>query len=220
MDLASAIDEVIQRRRTRKYFAPLDQPVKVPDGFTQRVAEAVDMAGWAPFHYPAPEAQRQGVLNAWVPWRCYLLDQANSLQLARHLISHDEQVDEASGVVRMLAAAGALVLVTWLPEQGDKPVIKQRNEEHLAATAAAIQNLLLAGEARELQTYWSSGGALGGDTCFEYCGIPAEQRLLGAIFMFAPETADDCKVCEGKLAARRGAPETWRRWVDLAAKGS
>jgi len=27
-------------------------------------------------------------------------------------------------------------------------------------------------------------------------------------------------VCEGKLAARRGAPETWRRWVDLAAKGS
>ena len=90
------------------------------------------------------------------------------------------------------------------------------NEEHLAGAAAAIQNLLLAGEARDLQTYWSSGGVLAASECFELCGIPAEQKLLGAIFMFPPQPDTNADIHEGKLRNQRGTPDSWRTWVSLS----
>ncbi|NJL48184.1 MAG: hypothetical protein HC929_12750 [Leptolyngbyaceae cyanobacterium SM2_5_2] len=42
-------------------------------------------------------------------------------------------------------------MITWLPdppEQGETPALSENNIEHIAAAAAAVQNLLLAGEAR------------------------------------------------------------------------
>jgi nitroreductase len=89
------------------------------------------------------------------------------------------------------------------------------NEEHLAAAAAATQNLLLAGEARGIQTYWSSGGVLTSSTCFALCGIPRTQKLLGAIFMFPPQTDSTMEIHEGKLHDRRSTPASWSTWLTL-----
>lgn len=210
---ALLIDEVIRRRRTRKFLGSIHNPALIPLGFSQQVEQAIKVAGWAPFHFPAHAQHSRGSLNSCVPWRFYALDQTNGLQLAHCLLAKGEATEQ-SGIIRMLAAAGSVVLVTWLPEPEQEQASKVRNNEHLAAAAAAVQNLLLASEARHIQTYWSSGGVLASTECFAMCQIPAEQQLLGAIFMFPPQ-AENVEAHEGKLRDRRGSVDSWRKWVTV-----
>ncbi|EIJ33564.1 nitroreductase family protein [Thiothrix nivea] len=221
-DAALAVDQVIRSRRTRKVLGHLHAPAHIPHGFREQVEEAVRIAGWAPFHYPANPIHQQDGLDSCVPWRFYALGQAECLTLA-HCLLEDEDgcVDASSTIIRMLAAAGSVVLATWLPEPDNSRKAQQMDEEHLAAAAAAVQNLLLAGEARGIQTYWSSGGVLASSECFDLCNIPLAQKLLGAIFMFPPQTdsnMDNMDVHEGKLRNRRGTPDSWRTWVSLDKK--
>ena len=217
MALALAVDRVIRNRRTRKVLGSLHSPAVIPHGFSEKVDEAIRIAGWAPFHYPANKIHRQTELDSCVPWRFYALDQASCLTLAHCLLEKNAgNVTEDSTIIRMLAAAGSVVLSTWLPEPDHSRKAAHMNEEHLAGAAAAIQNLLLAGEARDLQTYWSSGGVLAASECFELCGIPAEQKLLGAIFMFPPQPDTNADIHEGKLRNQRGTPDSWRTWVSLS----
>jgi nitroreductase len=216
MALALAVDCVIRNRRTRKVLGHLHSPATIPHGFTEKVEEAVRIAGWAPFHFPANKIHRQSELDSCVPWRFYALDQASCLTLAQRLLDNSAgNVTEDSTIIRMLAAAGSVVLSTWLPEPKTTELALHMNEEHLAAASAAVQNLLLAGEARGIQTYWSSGGVLASSQCFDLCNIPTTQKLLGAIFMFPPQTDSSMDVHEGKLRNRRGTPDSWRTWISL-----
>lgn len=215
-DSVLAVDQVIRSRRTRKVLGHLHSPAQIPHGFREQVEEAVRIAGWAPFHYPANKIHQQHTLNSCVPWRFYALAQNECLALAHCLLAKNAgNVTPDASIIRMLAAAGAVVLSTWLPEPETHQQAKQINEEHLAAAAAAVQNLLLAAEARGLQTYWSSGGILASSECFDLCGIPSNQKLLGAIFMFPAQAESNATVYDGKLRNRRGTPDSWRTWVKL-----
>ena len=112
--------------------------------------------------------------------------------------------------------AGALVQVTWFPEQSEE---KSRiNWEHSAAAAAAAQNLLLAAEARGMATYWCTAAPLASEKMFEACGIPATESYLASIFLgrpLSPEREAD-EGFTGKMRARRTAPDgAWARWVKL-----
>ncbi len=217
MALTLEVDRVIRNRRTRKVLGHLHSPAVIPPSFTAKVEEAVRIAGWAPFHYPANKIHRQTELDSCVPWRFYALDQAGCLTLAHCLLEKNSgNVTEDSTIIRMLAASGSVVLSTWLPEPDHSRKAEHMNEEHLAGAAAAVQNLLLAGEARDLQTYWSSGGVLASSECFKLCGIPTEQKLLGAIFMFPPPSDSTADIHEGKLRNQRSTPDSWRTWVSLS----
>lgn len=213
--LESAVDQVIQARKSVKMIGDVDAVLEVPDGFFTEVQEAMKVAGWAPFHFTAHASHLNREMNSPVPWRFYALDQKNCLSLINTLIAHpDLGMDKNAAILRMVAAYGALVLVTWLPEpdSSSSPEEAERralkNEEHVAATAAATQNLLLAATARNIDTYWSSGGALREQACFEICKIPAQERLLGAIFL-APEMSGRDGVRPGKLRDKRGTPDQW-----------
>lgn len=215
------VDSVIQRRKTLKIYGDLHKPVNIPSTLKRDVDQAIQVANWAPFHYPAHKVHRKNGMKSIVPWRFYALDQKACLNLASCLISHKKvKAGKKSKIVRMLAASGSLVLVTWLPEPtagaNDKKLKKiyKRNEEHLAAASAATQNLLLAGEARGLQTYWSSGGILESQECFGLCNILEQERLLGAIFMF-PESSIKHESKAGSLRNKRGDMNTWMSWVDI-----
>lgn len=213
--LTLAVDQVISSRRTRKVLGHLHHPASIPHGFTEQVEQAIKIAGWAPFHYPAHREHRNHTLDSIVPWRFYALDQTMCLTLAEQLLAqHIGNTHENSGIIRMLSAAGAMVMCTWLPEPDANPQALHWNDEHLAAASAAIQNLLLASEARNIQTYWSSGGALNTPECFRLCGIPTTQRFLGAIFMFPP-TLEVAETHDGKLRNQRGTPDSWRTWVTI-----
>lgn len=214
--LTLAVDQVICRRRTRKVLGSLQTPAPIPHGFREQVEEAVRVAGWAPFHYPANRIHHQQGMDSCVPWRFYALDQNACLALAHCLLEKNtSNISEDATIIRMLAAAGSVVLATWLPEPKTTELALHMNEEHLAAAAAAVQNLLLASEARDIQSYWSSGGVLASSECFKLCGIPATQKLLGAVFMFPAPEDSGMEVVDGKLRNRRGPPDSWSAWISL-----
>ncbi len=215
---ATAVDQTIRDRQTVKVLA--DEPVPARD--RRAVVEAlVEAAGWAPFHRPAAAAHRD-VLASPVPWRIYALDAAacRALRVA---------LGEAGGkVAAFLASADALLQVTWLPDPpaagapaeaqsaGAAPGLFEStlaNMEHVAAAAAAVQNVLLAATARGIPTYWSSGGGvLRSADVFARLGIPAGEILLGSVFLFPEDTPAEARALS-KLRETRGAPAGWSRWV-------
>lgn len=219
--LALAIDHIIQARKTVKALGNIRKPSKVPEDFLPRVNDAMCIAGWAPFHYPVHESHCNRTMDSPVPWRFYSLNQHSCLKLANCIIhSSSNNINEHHNIIRMMGACGAMVLVTWLPEPEDSRRAKNQearamiNEEHLAAASAAIQNLLLSAKAREIDTYWSSGGVLKDVECFDLCGIPDQEKLLGAVFML-PELEKEVEVHSGRLRHKRGNTKQWMKWVNV-----
>lgn len=217
-----ALDGIMQSRRTVKALGDIHQPPVVPDDFMPKVKAAIESACWAPFHYPAHEVHTSNRdQNSKVPWRFYPMDQQNALKLAHKVLEHpDLDVEEVSTIIRLMAACGAMVMVTWLPEPDDSiratspTKLTLINEEHVAAAGAATQNLLLAAKARGIDSYWSSGGVLRDWECFEMCGIPIKEKLLGVIFLY-PELPEHIDIRPGKLRNMRGSLEQWTRWIAL-----
>ncbi|GEM_PF-215354 len=219
--LTTAVDQVIQTRKSVKVIGDVDNIPDIPDGFFEEVQAAMKVAGWAPFHYTAHTSHLDRDMDSPVPWRFYALDQKNCLRLIDALMDHPELgLNKNVAILRMIAAYGALVLVTWLPEpetgNSDEEIarIADKNEEHVAATAAATQNLLLAATARGMDSYWSSGGTLRDKVSFEICQIPLQERLLGAVFL-APDMPDREGVRPGKWRDKRGNPEQWMTSVSI-----
>lgn len=207
------LETIIKRRRTEKVLGSVDQPVQVPEEVEQRnralVLEALRTAGWAPFHYP------RGVDGIAEPWRAYFLSHRDCQRLAVEL---RDRFNVTSKEPSLLSGCGAMVLVTWLPESGEEeritPVVAARNEEHLAASSAMVQNLLLLLTALEMGNYWSSGGILRSAELFQRLGISAEEQLLGAIFIEypdAPSPTSDRK----PGAQRRNRGDQWLREVTV-----
>ena len=208
----SQIDTIARRRRTLKLLPNPSTPL--PTGGLERatVDALIAAAGWAPFHRPNAAA-REGQAVAPEPWRFYALDAA----ACRALIGPIGALPKPPGkLTNMLAAADALILATWLPEPSeDEPWEADTfNLEHIAATAAAVQTLLLAATERGIENYWSSGGSLGTAEAFRLLRIPAGELLLGAIFLF-PDPPDDVEAAPGKLRTKRTAPGRWSRWVEV-----
>lgn len=213
---AEVVDAIIRRRETRKVLAVGSSQPQLDSASIQlldeRVKASIAVSGWAPFHY---ERRLDDVAE---PWRYTLLLHPACRQLSAEFEEIFDDIKPGNKLPRMLRACGALVLVTWIPESdtGNEKLI-QVNEEHLAAAAAATQNLLLALEARGLGTYWSSGGVLGSPTCFERYGIRPESRLISAIFvhypgLYAPEA---CEIISGKNREKRS---DWDRWTQVIEK--
>ncbi|ASJ72634.1 nitroreductase family protein [Granulosicoccus antarcticus] len=225
-----AVDRVIRARKTSKLMLEPDNKGESAVVWTEEQAKAlrtmVEGAAWAPFHKRADEqVHRQGVLDSVVPWRFHVLEPAACRSLMQFLQRQsDNQPDSKwsrawqSKIKNMLAACGALVQATWLPDpgaEGQSPELSANNIEHIAASGAAIQNLLLAAEARGWSSYWSSGGILRDEEVFDHLGIGRNEVLLGSLFL-APAVVTDSKLIPGGLRDQRGPVEGWARWVTLA----
>lgn len=209
-------DQAIRQRKTEKVLATHSLSETDISG---TVRELLELAGCAPFHRACEDSHRQGDLNGIEPWRFHVLDAANCRRFVPHLPK-----ENAGKIPAMLAAADALIMATWLPSSGnatpmgDEPgfAVTLTNVEHIAAASAAIQNLLVAATARGIRNYWSSGGVLRLPSVFEQLGIPTNEILLGAIFLF-PQEIGDAELATSKLRELRTSPEHWSRWIQLKA---
>ncbi|MEN1681344.1 MAG: nitroreductase family protein [Planctomycetota bacterium] len=190
---AEVVEAVIRRRRTEKVLLDPDHaepaPVEVVERNAPLVRSAIEAAGWAPFHYP------RGVDGVAEPWRARLIGQEKALETARHL---RDNLADTGKLPMLLAGCNAAVLVTWLPEtDSTEPApeprklqeLRRRDEEHLAAASAFVQNLLLLLTAHGMGTYWSSGGGLRSPEMYTHLGIPAGESFLAAVFIEYPELA-------------------------------
>ncbi|HRF47101.1 MAG TPA: nitroreductase family protein [Anaerolineales bacterium] len=227
-DFVAAVDHVIRERKTLKVLRDpgdcADLPFEVAAQLRAAVRESLEVAGWAPFHKPAhKETHLQGGPASIVPWRFYVLEKPALCALlkrlrAQALANPDSKWSRAweTKITRVIAGTGALVMTTWLPDpgpDGGAPVLNENNQEHIAAASAAIQNLMLAAEARGLQTYWSTGGILNDGEVFDWLGIPRAQKLAGAVFLAPTELPGDAFE-GGSWRDKRGGPAEWSIWVD------
>ncbi|MEO1615476.1 MAG: nitroreductase family protein [Planctomycetota bacterium] len=222
MSNSHSITDIIRERRTEKVLVDVDAPfaINLADAATHQatVVNAVETAGMAPFHFD------RGVDSIAEPWRAYTLTHDAARRLAIHL---RDRMTVRSKEPNLLAGCGALVLVTWLPEAldssyadsaspaGNREKLRARDEEHLAATGAMVQNLLLLLTAAGMGTYWSSGGKLGSPEVFDLLGISPDERLIAAVFIEFPDMA-------GQPATRKTGSQKdkrsgrWFHKVDLA----
>ena len=212
-ELIDAVDANIRNRQTRKVLATdTTQPLidlQSISKMDKKVKQCIDVAGWAPFHY---DRRLDGIAE---PWRCALLLHDACRKLAVDFNDLFENVKPTNKIPKMLMACGALVLVNWIPEEDNSnEKIKQINEEHLAATAAVTQNLILALEARGFGTYWSSGGILGSPTFNEKFEIDPRARLIAALFVNYPGlySPDSCEIIGGKNRTKRSS---WTNWTNV-----
>lgn len=211
---------IIKQRKTSKILA------KAPQFGSRAIAEEVlsqlvEAAAMAPFHYPAAAIHRSNAADSFPePWRIHIVEQPMCHAVRQWLIKRGDM----SKVPEMLAAAGALLQVTWCPNPAEAcfAVSEERrfdptdtNMEHIAATAAAIQNILLCATHLGLLSYWSSGGPLRHEDAFDILGIPKNQILLGAIFLSHDLTASAAlRVIPGKMRDKRSDSRHWVRRVD------
>ena len=212
------VAQIIRDRQTWKVLADPSDPVIYSQETLVRcnaiVKEAIANAGWAPFHYD------RGVDGVAEPWRVHLLGVETCRRVAREFFNWFDDVKPSNKLPSMLSACGTLVLVTWLPqfrntrEQHSDELTpekkRQVDDEHLSATAAMIQNLLVLLTAAGLGTYWSSGGLLASEQAFKHLGISLEERLAGAIFVeFPGGNGPVVDRIEGKNRSRRSNVAAW-----------
>lgn len=223
MRRASMLADLIRERRTFKVLCDSETPVTIGDDDTEKyrpiVLESIRAAGWAPFHYD------RGVDGLVEPWRAHVLWHPECQAIASKFYDWFDDVKPGNKLPAMLSACGALVLVNWIPQFGtgcdlpddSVPPEKQRSvdEEHLAATASMVQNLLLLLTSYGMGTYWSSGGQFRTTDMFGRLGIDTSERLLAAVFVEFPDSnREPIERVPGKLRDRRCPQGRWIRVVD------
>lgn len=205
------LEDAIKSRKTNKVRVDAEHPLPAEGiDLSATIKELIEVSGWAPFHFECHETHR-GDLPGIEPWRFYSIDRKGCRKLLERFQNRNP-LPAPEGLQQMLAAADALVIATWLPDPPEDEVFKgmfkstARNMEHIAAAAAACQNFLLAATARGLNSYWSSGGVLRTPRVFDALGIPTNQILLGALFIFP-----DMEGKAGKNRELRSDPSGWSK---------
>jgi hypothetical protein len=219
------IATVIRQRRTWKLIAhgaEMGGAGASPDAnLCAGVWRAITDAGWAPFHYP------RGCAGIAEPWRVHILWSDTCQEIARQLPTWFADINAQNKLAGLLVACDALLLVTWLPQleaadrvdESSKAKLTQVNEEHLAATSAFVQNLLILLTAQNLISYWSSGSFFREPMMFEKLGIEKQQKLLAAVFVNQQgkmANTSKLQIVPGKLRPQRSAATVWTRETKLA----
>ncbi len=212
--------DAIKHRRTQKVLAKTPWTPSLTDGQREElVQELLTLAAAAPYHYESAAKYRND-LTSGLPFRCYVADAARCRAAVDYAAAQEVQAGKIS---EMLNAAEVLFIVTWLPDTFGEPIVGRepipftgnlRNMEHIAATGAAIQNMLVGATGLGYPNYWSSGGALRFDPMRSHFKVPNEEIILGTLFIFPKDAASRAdEVVPGKLRNKGKEIATWSKKV-------
>jgi nitroreductase len=121
------------------------------------VSELLDLAVLAPNHHDTE------------PWRFWVVGRKTLTALA-----------EATGDRKLLRSHTAIVV--GVKQDPDTQVA----EEDYAATACAIENLMLAARGRGLASFWRTPGVLSRPVVAKILGVPRKVRLIGVVHVGLP----------------------------------
>lgn len=121
------------------------------------VSELLDLAVLAPNHHDT------------APWRFWVVGRRTLTALA-----------EATGDKKLLRSHTAIVV--GVKQDPDAQVA----EEDYAATACAIENLMLAARGRGLASFWRTPGVLSRPVVAKILGVPRKVRLIGVVHVGLP----------------------------------
>ncbi len=167
------LEEAIRQRRTHKFYgggAVSEQTLR----------ELLELAIWAPNH---------GLTE---PWRFTVVpksrfdDMLAAVERAFEQMRKGDDEDAAMRLAfkkrkmaRRLAGAGAVIAVSYR-RTPDRPVV---DREDYAATACAVQNILLGATARDLVGLWSTGKVMSHAEVREFFQQPEDEGQVGVIFL-------------------------------------
>jgi len=168
------VDDAIRSRRSHKLFdgTPVAQQV---------VWDLLDLAIWAPNH-KRTEPWRFAVAHG--PQHLAELADASCAWLLAHVHGPVDAglLGKQHKIREMLGGAAAVIAVAYERSPDDA----QRDREDFAATACAIQNLMLGAVARGLGTLWSTSSALISPDLDGFWQGRAGEVRIGAVVLGRP----------------------------------
>ena len=195
-ELVSVVDRNLRGRCTRKILAGAGTGDR-EQLFLQGLKESIALAGTAPFHYARLKDLPE-------PWRFRVFHGDSLVRVNGQLSDADLLYGR---LTKIFHHVGAVILATWLPETDSERL--SRNWEHSVATGAAVQNLLLASEARGIGSYWCSAPNLGVSEAMKIWGAKEGEELIGVLFMGWPLSPEEEAEFgwSGKMRERRTSPD-------------
>jgi nitroreductase len=173
------LQNIIKNRRSVSW-AKMNGQI-IPDEIINQV---LSLADWAPTHgrtepwrfvvYGGDALKEFGKAHARLYWEHTAEDKRQ--EASREKLEHN--VDKASH------------LVIAVMKRGDNPKIPQLEE--IAATAAAIENVLLGATALGIASFWSSGGMTHTHALKDYLHLAADDVVMGLVYLgFTDEPAKE-----------------------------
>jgi len=162
--------EVTEAIRTRRSVGRLGGDIA-----DDSVVELIELATWAPNHHLTE------------PWRFTVIRGAARERLgelwgaaaaAASGLSADARLEFARRQADKLLRAPLLIVVSTRTDAD--PVVA---EEDFAATAAAVQNLLLAAAARGFGAIWRTGAMVHSPQVKAFLGIDASDRVVAIVYL-------------------------------------
>jgi nitroreductase len=162
------ITNTIRNRRTVKPF--MMNGTKLPE---EQITELLELADWAPTH---------GLTE---PWRFTVYaNPADFCNAHAELYKQNTPADEFNqGVYDNLSQQGdkASHVIVAVMQRGNLPKIPAFEE--LAATACAIQNLLLGATALNIASYWGTGGMILKPAMKAFLQLRDEDEVMGVLYL-------------------------------------
>ena len=183
--VAEVVQGVIQIRRTSLL---VDPEASIPDALIEGLLES---ASWAPNHK-----------RTW-PWRFTVVAGHARSRLGDGMALAAAEAGLPPGKVAKLRVKyrrSPVVILVWVVVDGDEV----RRREDRDATAAAVQNLLLAATANELASFWATVPDVLAPAVRAFAGVDETHQLVALVYLGWPT---------GEVASpQRPVPEaTWLR---------
>ncbi|WP_214071900.1 nitroreductase [Mucilaginibacter sp. dw_454] len=164
----SEISNIIKNRRTTKPFMMNGQKAT-----NEQINQLLELADWAPNH---------GLTE---PWRFTVYSNpADFCQAHAELYKQNTPPNEfAQGVYDNLSHQGdqASHVIVAVMQRGNLPKIPAFEE--LAATACAVQNILLGATAAGLASYWGTGGMILKPAMRTFLNLRDEDEVMGVVYL-------------------------------------
>jgi nitroreductase len=164
----STVSTIIKNRRTIKPFMMNGNKIA-----NEQVAELLELADWAPTH---------GLTE---PWRFVVYaNPADFCHQHAELYKQNTPADEfAEGVYNNFYTQGDKVshVIIAVMQRGNLPKIPAFEE--IAATASAIQNILLGATALNMASFWSTGGMILKPAMKAFLNLRDEDEVMGVLYL-------------------------------------
>jgi len=164
----NTISTIIKNRRTIKPF--MMNGNKIPD---YQITSLLELADWAPTH---------GLTE---PWRFTVYSNPSDFcrQHAELYKANTPVEDFNEGVYNNLSTQGdkASHVIIAVMKRGNLPNIPAFEE--MAATACAVQNILLGATALNIASYWGTGGMALKPAMKHFLQLGVEDQVMGILYL-------------------------------------
>ncbi len=189
---------VLEAVQTRRSIGKVTQECPSRD----QIEQILEAATWAPCHH---------VTN---PWRFVVIAGDERIEFGKVTARSKLRRMEGEGrstegeeekLIAKALRAPVIIAVGTEPDQGPKIVV----EEEIAATAAAIQNMLLVAHSLGLGAIWRTGDAARDLDVAQFLGLSERGRIAGFVYLGYPAVEK-----ERLNRLPHDQVTTWRGWVD------